>query len=166
MEQKESRGEILIYQTEDGKAVIDVKLENETVWLTQEMMASLFEKDRTVIGRHIRNIYAEGELKREGTCALFAHMGSTGLQEYSPAFYNLDVIISVGYRVKSRRATAFRIWATSVLKDYLVKGYAVRQQLMEDRYQELKQLVRVLGRTVHSETLSSRTTLLSMETSG
>lgn len=151
MENIGNRGEILIYQTEDGKAVIDVKLENETVWLSQEMMATLFEKDRTVIGRHIRNIYQEGELEKDGTCALFAHMGSSGVQEYLTLYYNLDVIISVGYRVKSKRAITFRRWATSILRDYLIKGYAIRQQLMEDRYLELKQLVQILGRTVQSD---------------
>ena len=104
-------GEILIYQTEDGQAVLDVKLENEMVWLSQEMMSKLFEKDRTVIGRHIRNIYQEGELEKDGTCAFFAHMGVTGMQEYSTMYYNLDVIISVGYRVKSKRAVTFRRWA-------------------------------------------------------
>ena len=101
MEQNEGRGEILIYQTEDGHAALEVKLDHETVWLTQEMMSRLFEKDRTVIGRHIRNIYQEGELDKEGTCALFAHMGASGVQEYFTMHYNLDVIISVGYRVKS-----------------------------------------------------------------
>ena len=151
MEQNEKRGEILIYQTEDGNAALEVKLENETVWLTQEMMSRLFEKDRTVIGRHIRNIYQEGELDKEGTCALFAHMGASGVQAYFTMHYNLDVIISVGYRVKSRRAVTFRRWATGILKEYLIKGYVVRQQLMEDRYLELKQLVQVLGRTVQSD---------------
>ena len=151
MEQNERRGEILIYQTEDGRAALEVKLENETVWLTQEMMSRLFEKDRTVIGRHIRNIYQEGELDKEGTCALFAHMGTSGVQEYFAMHYNLDVIISVGYRVKSKRAVTFRRWATGILKEYLIKGYVVRQQLMEDRYHELKQLVQVMGRTVRSE---------------
>ena len=151
IEQNESRGEILIYQTEDGHAALEVKLENETVWLTQEMMSRLFEKDRTVIGRHIRNIYLEGELDKEGTCALFAHMGASGMQEYFTMHYNLDVIISVGYRVKSKRAVTFRRWATGILKEYLIKGYVVRQQLMEDRYLELKQLMQVLGRTVQSD---------------
>ena len=150
MEQNEGRGEILIYQTEDGHAALEVKLDHETVWLTQEMMSRLFEKDRTVIGRHIRNIYQEGELDKEGTCALFAHMGASGVQEYFTMHYNLDVIISVGYRVKSKRAVTFRKWATGILKEYLIKGYVVRQKLMEDRYLELKQLVQVLGRTVQS----------------
>jgi len=150
MEQNEGRGAILIYQTEDGQAALEVNLENETVWLSQEMMARLFEKDRTVIGRHIRNIYQEGELEKEGTCAFFAHMGSSGMQEYSTLYYNLEVIISVGYRVKSKRAVTFRRWATAILKEYLVKGYIVRQQLIEERFLELQQLVHVLERTVRS----------------
>lgn len=92
------RGNIVIYQTKDGKTSIDVKLENETVWLTQAQMAELFQKDRTVIGRHINNVYREGELERDITCAKFAHMGSYSDQQYETAVYNLDVIISVGYR--------------------------------------------------------------------
>ncbi len=144
-------GEILIYQTEDGQAVLDVKLENDTVWLTQSQLCDLFERDKSVISRHIRNIFDEGELRRESTVAKMAtvvHRGFRGDVSEKMEYYNLDVIISLGYRVKSRRATSFRIWASSVLKDYLIKGYAIRQQLMEDRYIELKQLVQVMGRTV------------------
>lgn len=123
----DNRGKIVIYQTKDGKTSIDVKLENETVWLTQAQMADLFQKDRTVIGRHINNVYREGELERDITCAKFAHMGSDNDQQYETAVYNLDVIISVGYRVKSQRGTQFRIWANKILKDYLIKGYAINQ---------------------------------------
>ncbi len=144
-------GEILIYQTEDGQTVLDVKLENDTVWLTQSQLCDLFERDKSVISRHIRNIFEEGELRRESTVAKMAtvvHRGFRGDVSEKMEYYNLDVIISLGYRVKSRRATSFRIWASSVLKDYLIKGYAIRQQLMEDRYIELKQLVQVMGRTV------------------
>lgn len=151
MEQQEGMGEILIYQTEDGQAVLDVKLENDTVWLTQSQLCDLFERDKSVISRHIRNIFDEGELRRESTVAKMAtvvHRGFRGDVSEKMEYYNLDVIISLGYRVKSRRATSFRIWASSVLKDYLIKGYAIRQQLMEDRYLELKQLVQVMGRTV------------------
>ena len=144
----QNTGEVVIYQTEDGRAVIDVQLENETVWLSQEMMANLFEKDRTDIGRHIRNIYTEGELDRESTCAKFAHMGSKGVQPYARTLYNLDVIISVGYRVKSKRGTQFRIWANSVLKEYLVKGYVVKHNLLQQKYEDLKALVEVVGRTM------------------
>ena len=118
------------------------------------------KKDRTVIGRHISNIYKEHELERETTCANFAHMGKEADQTYQTTLYNLDVVISVGYRVKSQRGTQFRIWANKVLKDYLVKGYAVNKALTEQRYSELKQLVAVLERTVKSqETLTSKDAL-------
>lgn len=126
-------------------------MDGDTVWLSQAQMAELFQKDRTVIGRHINNIYKEHELERETTCANFAHMGKDADQTYQTALYNLDVIISVGYRVKSQRGTQFRIWANRVLKDYLIKGYAVNKALTEQRYSELKQLVAVLGRTVKAQ---------------
>lgn len=151
----ELNDKIIIYQTADGQTSIDVKLENETVWLSQAQMAELFQKDRTVIGRHINNIFKEGELDRNMVCAKFAHTTRHGAiadkeQEKELTLYSLDVIISVGYRVKSRRGTQFRIWANRVLKDYLVKGYAVNKALTEQRYTELKQLVGVLGRTVRT----------------
>ena len=127
--------QIIIYQTADNQTQIDVHMENETVWLTQAQMAELFQKDRTVISRHIRNVFNEGELEEQSTCAKFAHMGHDGLQQYETVMYNLDVIISVGYRVKSQRGTAFRIWATKVLKEYMLRGYAINQHLlaMEER---------------------------------
>ena len=142
---------IVIYRTEDGQTSVSVRMDGDTVWLSQAQMAELFQKDRTVIGRHINNIYKEHELERETTCANFAHMGKDADQTYRTALYNLDVIISVGYRVKSQRGTQFRIWANKVLKDYLVKGYAVNKALTEQRYSELKQLVAVLGRTVKAQ---------------
>jgi len=142
------KGGIALYQTADGKANLEVKLDNDTVWLNAEQMAKLFERDRTVIQRHIRNIYSEEELDRDITCAKFAHMGVDNDQVYKTDFYNLDVIISVGYRVKSKRGTQFRIWANSVLKDYLVKGYAVRNNLLEERYEELRSLVDTMGRAM------------------
>ena len=139
------RGNIVIYQTKDGKTSIDVKLEDETVWLTQAQMAELFQKDRTVIGRHINNVYREGELERDITCAKFAHMGSYSDQQYETAVYNLDVIISVGYRVKSQRGTQFRVWANKVLKEYLIKGYAINQQVKIEQLEDLKNTVRLLS---------------------
>ena len=142
---------IVIYRTEDGQTSVNVRMDGDTVWLSQAQMAELFQKDRTVIGRHINNIYKEHELERETTCANFAHMGKDADQTYQTALYNLDVIISVGYRVKSQRGTQFRIWANRVLKDYLIKGYAVNKALTEQRYSELKQLVAVLGRTVKAQ---------------
>lgn len=147
----ELNDKIVIYRTEDGQTSVNVRMDGDTVWLSQAQMAELFQKDRTVIGRHINNIYKEHELERETTCANFAHMGKDADQTYQTAFYNLDVIISVGYRVKSQRGTQFRIWANKVLKDYLVKGYAVNKALTEQRYSELKQLVAVLGRTVKAQ---------------
>ena len=149
-----SRGEIILYQTADGRTSIDVKLENETVWLSKEQMAMLFERDRTVISRHIKKIYEEGELIQAITCAKFAHTtphcaleGKT--QTSTLEFYNLDIIISVGYRVKSQRGTQFRIWANTVLKEYLIKGYAVKNDLSQQKYDDLKQLVDVMGRAMN-----------------
>lgn len=107
---------IEIYRSQDGSVQLNVKLENETVWLTQSQMVELFGRDRTVITRHINNCYKEGELDRHVTCAKFAHMGKDQDQTYETTMYNLDVIISVGYRVKSVQGTRFRQWATSVLK--------------------------------------------------
>ena len=130
-----NNNQIIIYQTADNQTQIDVHMENETVWLTQAQMAELFQKDRTVISRHIRNVFNEGELEEQSTCAKFAHMGNDGLQQYETVMYNLDVIISVGYRVKSSRGIEFRRWANQVLKDYMLKVYAINQQMlaMEER---------------------------------
>lgn len=139
---------IEIYRSQDGSVQLNVKLENETVWLTQSQMAELFGRDRTVITRHINNCYKEGELDRHTTCAKFAHMGKDQDQTYETTMYNLDVIISVGYRVKSVQGTRFRQWANSVLKQYLIKGYAINQQIKLDRYNELKDVVRLMSRAV------------------
>lgn len=139
---------IEIYRSQDGSVQLNVKLENETVWLTQSQMAELFGRDRTVITRHINNCYKEGELDRHITCAKFAHVGKDQDQTYETTMYNLDVIISVGYRVKSVQGTRFRQWATSVLKQYLIKGYAINQQIKLDRYNELKDVVRLMSRAV------------------
>ena len=147
-----NKGEIILYQTEDGQTQIDVKLENETVWLTLSQMAELFQRDKSVISRHLKDIYEEGELKRPKTVAFFAtvvNRGYRGKVEDTLEHYNLDVIISVGYRVKSQRGTQFRIWANTVLKDYLIKGYAVKNELTQQKYEELKQLISVIGRTMN-----------------
>jgi hypothetical protein len=122
-------GEIIFYQP-DENIRIEVRLGEETVWLTQQQMAELFNKDRTDIGRHIRNIYKEGELDKNTTCAKFAHMGTEGDQQYEYTAYNLDVIISVCYRVKSKRGTKFRQWANKVLKEYLLRGYAINSRIV------------------------------------
>lgn len=139
---------IEIYRSQDGSVQLNVKLENDTVWLTQSQMAELFGRDRTVITRHINNCYKEGELDKNITCAKFAHMGKDQDQTYETTMYNLDVIISVGYRVKSIQGTRFRQWANSVLKQYLIKGYVINQQLKLDRYNELKDVVRLMGRAI------------------
>ena len=133
-----------------------MKLENETVWLTQAQMADLFQKDRTVIGRHINNVYREGELERDITCAKFAHMGSDNAEQYETAVYNLDVIISVGYRVKSQRGTQFRIWANKILKDYLIKGYAINQQVKAAQLEDLKSTVRLLSNVIEQSDIRWR----------
>ena len=143
---------IVIYQTADGQTSIDVKLENDTVWLSANQMAILFDRDEKTIRKHINNVFSEGELEKENN----THFLRVDGVKQPVAFYSLDVIISVGYRVKSQRGTQFRIWANKVLKEYLIKGYAVNKTLTEQRYTELKQLVNVLGRTVKAqETLTS-----------
>ena len=152
--------QIVIYQTEDGQTQIDVRLENETVWLTQAQMAELFQKDRTVITRHINNVFKEGELEKEVVCAKFAHTTQHGAiegkqQTKETVLYNLDVIISVGYRVHSKRGTAFRIWARQIIKDYLVKGYAVNERIRHEQIGELRQLVGMLGRTLQNQEVIS-----------
>ena len=134
METNELDNKIIIYQSDDGKTQLDVKLENETVWLTQAQMAELFQKDRTVIGRHIRNIFKEGELDEKVVSAKIAHTTQHGgiegkTQRQEVTIYNLDVVISVGYRVHSVRGTRFRQWANGVLKDYLIKGYAINKRI-------------------------------------
>ena len=149
--------QIVIYQTDDEQTHIDVRLENETVWLTQAQMAELFQKDRTVIGRHIRNVFKEGELDESLVCAKFALPKKYGrregyIQEAEVTIYNLDVIISVGYRVKSQRGVQFRQWANRVLKQYLIKGYAINERLRHEQISELRQLVQVVSRTLqHNE---------------
>ena len=126
--------QIVVYQPNETVR-LDVRLENETVWLTQEQIANLFGTKRPAIPKHLANIYTSGELEREGTCSILEHMGNDGKQSYRTMFYNLDAILSVGYRVNSRNATLFRRWATQVLKTYLLKGYAVNARLsqLEDK---------------------------------
>ena len=141
---------IVIYQTDDGQTQIDVRLENDTVWLSQAQMAELFLTDRTSIVRHINNIYREDELEREATCAKIAQVQIEGKRHVKRtiAYFNLDMIISVGYRVNSKRGIKFRQWANHVLKDYLIKGFAVNERIRHEQVGELRQLVGVLGRTI------------------
>lgn len=155
----ENKGEVVIYQTEDGLTKLEVNLQDETVWLSIDQMAELFQRDRSVIGKHIRNIFKEGELVKDSVWAKFAYTASDG-KDYNVDFYNLDVIISVGYRVKSLRGTQFRIWANSVLKEYIIKGFAMDDERLKgngggnywkellDRIRDIRSSEKVLYRQV------------------
>ena len=141
--------EIIIYKSEVGPE-LKVQMDGETVWLSQAQMAELFEKDVNTINEHIRNIYAEKELASEKTSLKQANTGKTGIGLNKPTnYYNLDVIISVGYRVKSKRGTQFRIWANSVLKDYLLKGYAINHRVdhLERKVNQHEQQIEMLVNT-------------------
>ena len=140
-----NQGFILFYKSEDGNTELNVRLEKDTVWLTQSQMANLFGVDRTVIVRHIRNIYKSEELYEDATCAKNAQVQEEGGRKVRRTipYYNLDMIISVGYRVNSKNATQFRVWATSILKQYLITGYA----LNNERLQQLGEVIRIMKRT-------------------
>ena len=129
-----NKGQIILYQTQDGESKIEVTLANETVWLTADQMAELFQRNKSTISRHIRNVFEEGELNQESTVAFFATVQQEGGRqvERNIAYYNLDMIISIGYRVKSYRGVQFRIWATQILKEYLVKGFALNDELLKN----------------------------------
>lgn len=153
---------IVIYQTADGETAIDVRLENDTIWLSQSQLSELFKTDRTSILRHIKNIYKSEELEESSTCAFFTQVREEGSRIVTRKipYYNLDMIISVGYRVNSKRGTQFRIWANKILKDYLIKGYAINDKISQKKYMELSQLVHILGRTINSQPeLSNRENL-------
>src|SRR6266700_371654 len=125
-------GEFLLYQTEDGRTRLEVRVQHETVWLSLNQMAELFQRDKSVISRHINNVFDEGYVGRERVVANFATTAADG-KKYQVEFFNLDVIISVGYRVKSQRGTQFRIWATQRLRDYIVKGFALDDERLKQR---------------------------------
>ena len=124
------KSDILIYQTEDGRTRVEVRLQDETVWLSLQQMADLFQRDKSVISRHIRNIFKEGEVARPAVVAKFATTATDG-KSYQVEYFNLDVIISVGYRVKSHRGTQFRIWATQRLREYIIKGFALDDERLK-----------------------------------
>ena len=151
------KSKIVIYQTDDGRTQIDVRLESDTVWLTQAQMVELFQTTKQNVSLHVGNVFKEGELKQESTVKECLTVQKEGQREVARKvkYYNLDVIISVGYRVKSKRGTAFRIWARNVLKDYLVKGYAVNERMRKEQIGELRQLVGMLGRTIQNQPLLS-----------
>ena len=146
---KNTEEQIVIYQTEDGKTAIDVRLEQETVWLKANQMAMLFDRDEKTIRKHINNVFLEGELERNNN----THFLRVDGVKQPVAFYSLDVIISVGYRVKSQRGVDFRKWANSVLKAYLINGYVVNEKIRKNQIGELRQLVQMLGRTIQNQPL-------------
>ena len=156
------QNDILIYRAEDGKTRLEVHLDHETIWLTQRQMAELFEKDTDTIGLHIRNLYKEGELIRKATTEESSVVQDEGGRQVrrKVQFYNLDVIISVGYRVKSLRGTQFRQWATQVLREHLVKGYTIHEQRLRDeaaKLHDLRQTVDLLARTLTKQELVTET---------
>jgi prophage maintenance system killer protein len=146
---------IIIYQSPDGAATLEVRLDHETVWLTQDQMAELFGRERSVITKHLRNVFKEGELEEDSVRAKYAHTAADG-KEYLTQFYNLDAIISVGYRVNSKQGTRFRQWATQVLRDHIVKGYTVNEQRLREesaKLLEMRQTVELLARTLENREL-------------
>ena len=150
---EDTRGEIVLYQGQDGIVELDVRLERESLWLSLNQIAALFERDKSVISRHLRNVYATAELDRAATVAFFATVQDEGGRtvERQVEYFNLDAILSVGYRVNSKRGTQFRIWATRVLRDHLLQGYSVNER----RLQELKQSLRVVGQVLDRYDVSS-----------
>ena len=150
-------GKIVIYQTPDGQATIDVTLENDTIWLTQKQIAELFETQRPAITKHLSNIFKSKELEEMSVCSILEHTATDG-KVYKTKYYNLDIILSVGYRVNSRNATQFRIWANKILKDYLAKGYALNEKRLQEKTQQvdaLKQTVRLLNNVAEARSLTS-----------
>jgi hypothetical protein len=143
--EKENNADIIIYQDAEGNAKIDVKVENETVWLTQKQIAGLFGVDRSVVTKHIKSVLDIGELKRDLVCAIFAHTAEDG-KTYNTTYYNLDMIISIGYRVNSIMAVRFRQWATNILREYLIKGFAMDDERLKnargDYFDELLERIR------------------------
>lgn len=146
--------QVQIFTSQDGSAQLEVALDHETVWLSQAQMCELFGRERSVITKHIRNVFNEGELDRDSVGAKFAHTARDG-KKYLVDHYNLDVIISVGYRVKSQRGVQFRQWATRVLKDHLVQGYTLNQRRLAERDIDQKQLFDLLSRTLTNQGLVS-----------
>lgn len=151
-----NKGEIIIYQTPDGNTTLDVKLDNDTVWLSQNQIAELFGTKRPAITKHLKNIFNDGELEENSVSSILEHTASDG-KTYNTKFYSLDAILSVGYRVNSKNATQFRIWANKVLKEYLVKGFVVNQQAKVKQLQEALDSIKVLtGIATRSETTNEQ----------
>ena len=155
-----TNSEIKIYKTKDGETSIEVSLDKDTVWLNLNQISELFERDKSVVSRHISNIFKEGELERFSTVANIATVQKEGKRDLVRKidFFNLDIIISVGYRIKSKRGTEFRIWANQILKDYLIKGYSINIKKLEQQTKQLNQLketIKILGNTLEYKELSN-----------
>lgn len=149
--------QIIIYQTPDGQTAVDVKLEKDTIWLTQKQIAELFGTQRPAITKHLTNIFKTNELEEGSVCSILEHTADDG-KNYQTKYYNLDVALSVGYRVNSKNATQFRIWANKVLKEYLTKGYVLDEKRLRDQHQQfeaLKQTVRLMGNLLDKQELTS-----------
>jgi hypothetical protein len=152
-----NKSEVVIYQTEDGETKLEVNLQQDTVWLSLNQMVELFQRDKSVVSRHIHNIFREGELQEASVVANFATTAADG-KVYQVDYFDLDVIISVGYRVKSQRGTQFRIWATNVLRDHLVRGYSLNEKRLrekESQLEEIKNTIRLIGTVSDQKVLSS-----------
>jgi len=165
MNKQINTGEIVIYQTEDGQASLEVNLAEDTVWLSLNQMVALFGRDKSVVSRHMRNIFREGELEKKSTVAKNATVQIEGGRKITRniEFYNLDMIISVGYRVNSLRGTQFRVWANRILKEYLVTGYALNEKRLQsqiEKYEALKESIRLI------ENIADRTLLSTSESEG
>lgn len=156
-QKKEQKGQILFYKTEDGKTQLEVNLKEQTIWLSQNQMASLFHTERSVITKHINNIIKSKELKKSSVCAKFAQTAADG-KTYQTNFYNLDMIISVGYRVNSIQGTHFRIWATNILKEHLVQGYTLNEKRLQNQQAKVKGLqkaISLINQIANNKVLSS-----------
>lgn len=147
-------GDVALYKAPDGQVRLEVRLERDTVWLTQAQMTELFGRERSVITKHIGNVFKEGELDRDSVCANFAHTAEDG-KTYSVQHFNLDIVISVGYRVKSLRGTQFRIWATRTLKEHLVRGYTLNRQRFERNARELEAALDLVRKTAAGAAIST-----------
>ena len=147
--------QIVIYQTEDGQTQIDVRMDNDTVWLTQAQIAELFGTKRPAITKHLKNIYYSEELDEKSTCSILEHIRADRKRTYNTKYYNLDAILSVGYRVNSKNATKFRQWANRILKQYLMKGYVVNERIRREQIGELRQLVQLVGRTLQNDEMAN-----------
>jgi prophage maintenance system killer protein len=159
---------IEIFKSSDNKTHIEVRFDEETVWLTQKQISDLFERERTVITKHIRNIFKEEELSKDSACAFFAHTADDG-KTYDTQYYNLDMIISVGYRVNSKRGTQFRQWATQRLKDYLIQGYTINEIRLEQKQQQIEYLktgLRIFSRAIEEQSVTNENEILGIFAKG